>query len=115
MTARKAIRFIQSLDVPTGARAGKPLRLAPYQKEFLRGALAKGINIGVLSVARGGGKSALTAGVALAHLVGEVDPQPARECLIGARTRDQGRIVWDYVAGSSEERRVGKEGVVRGR
>lgn len=99
MTAAKAIRFIQSLEVPTGALAGKPLRLAPYQKQFLRGALAKGISIGVLSVARGGGKSALTAGVALAHLVGEVDPQPRRECLIGARTRDQGRIVWDYVAG----------------
>ena len=99
MTAAKAIRFIQSLEVPTGALAGKPLRLAPYQKQFLRGALAKDISIGVLSVARGGGKSALTAGVALAHLVGEVDPQPRRECLIGARTRDQGRVVWDYVAG----------------
>ncbi|MCT8999120.1 terminase large subunit domain-containing protein [Chelativorans intermedius] len=99
MTAAKAIRFIQSLEVPTGALAGKPLRLAPYQRQFLKGALAKGISIGVLSVARGGGKSALTAGVALAHLVGEVDPQPRRECLIGARTRDQGRIVWDYVAG----------------
>ena len=97
--AAKVIRFIEKLEVPTGALAGKRIRLAPYQKQFLHGALAKGVSVGVLSVARGGGKSALTAGVALAHLLGEVDPQPRRECLIGARTRDQGRIVWDYVAG----------------
>jgi phage terminase large subunit-like protein len=57
------------------------------------------VSIGVLSVARGGGKSALTAGVALGHLLGEIAPQPRRECLIGARTRDQGRICWDYCAG----------------
>lgn len=99
MTAAKAIRFIEKLEVPTGALAGKRIKLAPYQKQFLKGALAKGTSIGVLSVARGGGKSALTAGVALGHLVGEIDPQPRRECLIGARTRDQGRVVWDYVAG----------------
>jgi len=101
VTARKATRFIQSLRVPTGALAGKKLRLAPYQKQFLRGFLTKGVSIGVLSVARGGGKSALTAGVALGHLLGEIDPQPRRECLIGARTRDQGRICWDYCAGLS--------------
>ncbi|SKA28435.1 terminase large subunit domain-containing protein [Consotaella salsifontis] len=97
--ATRAIRFIEGLEVPTGALSGKPLKLAPYQKQFLRGALAKGISIGVLSVARGGGKSALTAGVALGHLLGEIDPQPRRECLVAARTRDQGRIVWDYVTG----------------
>ncbi|NWE53558.1 terminase [Brevundimonas sp. P7753] len=98
MTAA-AIRFIEGLEVPTGALCGKRLKLAPYQKRFLKGSLAKGITIGVLSVARGGGKSALTAGVALGHLLGEIDPQPRRECLIGARTRDQGRVVWDYVSG----------------
>jgi phage terminase large subunit-like protein len=95
------VKFIEGLRVPTGTLAGKKLRLAPYQKQFLKGSLAKDVSIGVLSVARGGGKSALTAGVALAHLLGKFDPQPRRECLIGARTRDQGRVVWDYVAGLS--------------
>ncbi len=99
MTAPKAIRFVQSLRVPTGALAGKRLRLAPYQRQFLRGFLAKGVSIGVLSVARGGGKSTLVSGLALGHLLGEIAPQPRRECLIGARTRDQGRICWDYCAG----------------
>jgi len=96
---RRAAKFIETLEVPTGTLAGKKLKLAPYQTQFLDGALADGVSIGVLSVARGGGKSALTAGVALGHLLGEIDPQPRRECLIGARTRDQGRIVWDYVSG----------------
>lgn len=98
MTA-KAVKFIQSLAVPTGDRAGKALRLAPFQRQFLKGALAKGVTIAALSVARGGGKSTLTGGIALGHLLGEIDPQPARECLVAARTRDQGRIVYDYVAG----------------
>lgn len=96
MTA-KAAKFIQSLRIPTGPKAGKPLRLAPYQRQFLKGSLAKGISIAALSVARGGGKSALTGGIALGHLLGEIDPQPARECLVAARTRDQGKIVFDYV------------------
>jgi phage terminase large subunit-like protein len=99
MAANAAIAFIERLDVPTGSLSGQRVTLAPYQKDFLRGALADDVSIGVLSVARGGGKSTLTAGVALAHILGEIDPQPRRECLIGARTRDQGRVVWDYVAG----------------
>jgi phage terminase large subunit-like protein len=98
----KAVKFIEKLKVPTGSRAGKALKLAPYQKSFLRGGLANGISVAALSVARGGGKSALTAGVALGHLLGEIDPQPRREALVGARTREQGRIVWDYVAGLAQ-------------
>jgi len=97
--AEKAIAFIESLTVPTGPLAGQPITLAPYQRRFLEGALAKGVTIGVLSVARGAGKSALTAGVALGHLLGEIDPQTRRECLVGARTRDQARVIWDYIAG----------------
>jgi phage terminase large subunit-like protein len=94
----KAAKFIQSLRVPTGPKAGKLIKLAPYQSQFLKGSLAKGTSIAALSVARGGGKSALTGGIALGHLLGEIDPQPARECLVAARTRDQGRIVYDYCA-----------------
>jgi len=95
----RAVKFLEKLAVPTGPMAGKKLRLAPYQKQFLAGALAPGVSGAALSVARGGGKSALTAGIALAHLLGEIDPQVRRECLAAARTRDQGRIVYDYVQG----------------
>jgi phage terminase large subunit-like protein len=95
----RAVKFMERLEVPTGPMAGKKLRLAPYQKAFLAGSLADGISGAALSVARGGGKSALTAGIALGHLLGEIDPQVRRECLAAARTRDQGRIIYDYVAG----------------
>lgn len=101
MTAARAIRFIEGLRVPTGALAGKRIKLAPYQKGFIRGTFAKGTTIGVQSVGRGNGKSTLSGGIGLGHLLGEIDPQPRRECLVGARTRDQARIIWDYVAGLS--------------
>ena len=54
---------------------------------------------GVLSIGRGNAKTALSAGVALGALLGEWDRQPRREMLIAARTRDQARIAWDFVAG----------------
>jgi phage terminase large subunit-like protein len=95
----KAVQFIEKLEVPTGPLAGQKLRLAPFQRAFLAGALADGVSGAALSVARGGGKSALTAGIALGHLLGEIDPQARRECLVAARTRDQGRIVYDYLQG----------------
>jgi phage terminase large subunit-like protein len=76
----KAVKFIQSLRVPTGPRSGKLIRLAPFQRQFLKG-------------------STLSGGIGLGHLIGEIDPQVKRECLVAARTRDQGRIVYDYVAG----------------
>ncbi len=89
--------FIESLRVPTGPKTGELIALAPFQKRFLRGALARGITTAVLSVARGAGKSTITGGIGLGHLVGEIDPQPAREVLVAARNRDQARIVYEYV------------------
>ncbi|MEM9578252.1 MAG: terminase TerL endonuclease subunit [Pseudomonadota bacterium] len=53
----------------------------------------------VLSIGRGNGKSAITAGLALGGLVGVWDRQPRREIIAAARTRDQGRIIWDFVSG----------------
>ena len=35
----KAIRFLQTLHVPEGPLAGNPLKLAPFQKRFVKGAL----------------------------------------------------------------------------
>ncbi len=97
--AQKAIRFLETLTIPEGAAAGKKLVLAPFQKKFVKGALAKGVNVAVLSIGRGNAKTALSAGLALGALIGEWDRQPRREILIAARTRDQARIAWDFVAG----------------
>ena len=94
--ATKAIRFFESLTIPTGPKAGKPMKLAPYQKRFIRGAFDPDIRVAVLSVARGNAKSATTGAIAAAELFGLFDDQPRREILLAAGKRDQAEIVWTY-------------------
>lgn len=95
----KAIRFLETLSIPEGPKAGQPVKVAPFQKQFVRGALADGVNVACLSIGRGNGKSALSAGIALGAVMGVWDRQPRREVLIAARTRDQARIAFDFVVG----------------
>lgn len=93
------MQFMQCLAVPEGPNAGKPVVLAPFQRQFIEGALAEDTANAILSIGRGNGKSAITAGLALGGLIGVWDRQPRREIIAAARTRDQGRIIWDFVAG----------------
>jgi phage terminase large subunit-like protein len=95
----KAIRFLETLAIPEGPKAGELIKLAPFQKQFVKGALADGVNVAVLSIGRGNAKTALSAGIALGSVMGEWDKQPRREILIAARTRDQARIAFDFVVG----------------
>jgi len=95
----KAIRFLESLSIPEGPKAGDKIKLAPFQKKFVRGALTDGVNVAVLSIGRGNAKTALSAGIALGAVMGKWDRQPRREILIAARTRDQARIAFDFVVG----------------
>jgi phage terminase large subunit-like protein len=97
--AERAIHFLHGLSIPEGPNAGKPIQLAPFQRRFIEGALAGETAAAILSIGRGNGKSAITAGLALGGLVGIWDRQPRREIIAAARTRDQGRIIWDFVAG----------------
>ena len=97
--AELAVTFLQSLKIPEGPNAGKPVSLAPFQRAFVEGALADGIAAAVLSIGRGNAKTALSAGIALGGLVGAWDRQPRREILIAARTRDQAKIAWTFAAG----------------
>lgn len=96
--AEKAVSFLQSLEVCEGPRAGRKLKLAPFQVEFIKNALAKETAVACLSVARGSGKSALSAGLALGALVGAFDTQPRRSVIIAARTRDQAAVAWGFAA-----------------
>lgn len=97
--AERAMRFMQGLDIPEGPNAGKPVDLAPFQRQFIEGALAETTSNAILSIGRGNGKSAITAGLALGGLIGVWDNQRRREIIAAARTRDQGRIIWDFVSG----------------
>ncbi|MEO1107230.1 MAG: terminase TerL endonuclease subunit [Pseudomonadota bacterium] len=97
--AERAMQFMHGLRIPEGPNSGKPVSLAPFQSKFITGAMADDTANAVLSIGRGNGKSAITAGLALGGLIGVWDRQPRREIIAAARTRDQGRIIWDFVAG----------------
>jgi phage terminase large subunit-like protein len=64
--AERAIRFIETYCKPAkGTGHGETLRLAPFQKRFLRQALRPGVDIGVLATPRGNGKSSLGGALAV--------------------------------------------------
>lgn len=94
--AERATAFLQRLRIAEGPLAGRRIRLAPFQAEFVAGGLAPDIATAVLSVGRGNAKSALSAGVALGALLGEWDQQPRRDVVIAGRTRDQARVAWAF-------------------
>jgi len=100
----KIIAFAHSLVVPDGKFVGKPLRLRPFQLEFIRDVYNPRHEDGrrkrrqaVLSIARRGGKTLLAALIILVHLVG---PQKRRNSTIvsGATTRKQASIVFRQAA-----------------
>lgn len=100
--ASAALRFLPKLIVPEGRAAGKRLKLARYQKDFVRGAFAKDVAAGCLSIGRGNAKTALSAGIALGHLMGEIAPQPKREIIFAARNRDQAKTAFGFLVGFIE-------------
>lgn len=100
--AMAALRFLPKLIVPEGRTAGKRLKLASYQKDFVRGAFAKDVGVGLLSIGRGNAKTALSAGISLGHLMGEIAPQPKREIIFAARNRDQAKIAFGFLVGFIE-------------
>ena len=100
--ATAALRFLSRLTVPEGRKAGKPMRLASFQKDFVRGAFAKDTAVALLSIGRGNAKTALSAGLALGHLIGEIACQPKREILFCARNRDQAKSAFNFLVGFIE-------------
>jgi phage terminase large subunit-like protein len=100
----KIVAFAHSLVVPDGKFVGRPLRLRPFQLEFIRDVYNPRHPDGrrkrrqaVLSIARRGGKTLLAALIILVHLVG---PQKRRNSTIvsGATTRKQASIVFRQAA-----------------
>lgn len=61
-----AIRWIETYcRLPKGHGAGEPMRLARWQKRWLRKVLRRGVNSAALSIPRGNGKSTFLAALAL--------------------------------------------------
>ncbi len=95
--SQKIIEFIEKYcKVPEGDLVGQPLRLAPFQKKFIRAVYDnKAITRrAYLSIARKNAKSALIACLVLVHTVG---PESVQNSQIGsgARSREQASIIFD--------------------
>ncbi len=100
--AATVIEYLGTLKVPEGPKAGQPLKLAEYQRAFIRGAFEPGVMVACLSIGRGNAKTALAAGVALGSVMGVWDTQPHREIILAARNRDQARTAFQFVVGFIE-------------
>lgn len=98
--ADRVIEFITKFcRVPEGAHVGQPLKLAPFQKKFIRDVYSNphGTRRAYLAIARKNGKSGLIACLLLAHLAGP-EKRLNAQIVSGARSRDQAALVFNLAA-----------------
>ncbi len=92
----RVCQFIEQFcPVPEGKFVGQPMKLMPFQRKFILEVYdnPKGTSRAYLSVARKNGKSALIAGILLAHIAGPEARQNS-QIISGARSRDQASLVF---------------------
>ena len=99
----KVLAFLRELPVVSGLKAGERLELVAFQEQFVRGVYGpidpagrRQVRLAALSVARGNGKSALLAGLSLAHLLGPM-AEPYGECYAAALDREQAGVLFNMV------------------
>ena len=97
MTRGEAVcAFIERFCVvPEGKLVGQQIKLMKFQRKFICDIYdnPKGTSRAYLSVARKNGKSALIAGILLAHLVGP-EAKVNSQIISGARSREQASLVF---------------------
>jgi len=99
-TGQQVCNFIEKYcRVPEGALMGKPIKLAPFQREFIAAVYdnPRKTRRAYLSIARKNGKTALIACLLIAHLVGPVAVENS-QIISGARSRDQAALVFDLAS-----------------
>lgn len=92
----RVIAFIEAfLRIPEGEHVGQPMRLEPFQRKFITDIYDNrhGTRRAYLSIARKNGKSALIAGILLAHIVGP-EAKLNTQIVSGAMSRDQAALVF---------------------
>ena len=93
---QKVCQFIEQFcPVPEVKFVCQPMKLMPFQRKFILDVYdnPKGTSRAYLSVARKNGKSALIAGILLAHIAGPEARQNS-QIISGARSRDQASLVF---------------------
>ncbi|WP_201451933.1 terminase large subunit [Rhodovarius lipocyclicus] len=95
----RLIRWIEGLNVTSGALAGQPLVMRQWQREILHELYATGpdgrriVRTGVISMGRKNGKTGLAGALALAHLCGP-EAVPRGQVLSAAADRGQASLVY---------------------
>ena len=81
---------------PSGDSVGDPLKLLPFQRRFIVEIYDNpyGTRRAYLSIARKNGKTALIAGIVLAHVCGP-EARQNTQIVSGANSRDQAAVVYD--------------------
>ena len=98
--ADRICQFIESYClVPEGALVGTPIVLAKFQKDFIYEVYdnPNKTRRGILSMARKNGKTALTAALLLAHIIGPEAKQNS-QIVSGALSRDQAALVFNLAS-----------------
>lgn len=97
--AERVIAFVESLPITKGFGAGERVQLLPFQRDWIEAIYAtdeagrRRVRTGLLSVARGQGKTVLAALLCLCHLVGP-EAEQRGECYSAAATRDQAALIF---------------------
>lgn len=100
--AERVILFIESLPCTKGFGSGEPIKLLPFQRDWITAICAEGsdglriVRTAVLSAGRGNGKTVLIAGLCLAALVGPLAEARA-EVYSAAATRDQAALIFNEI------------------
>jgi phage terminase large subunit-like protein len=98
--AERVIAFIERhCPTPDGAHVGKPIKLDAFQRRFITAIYDNphGTRRALLSLARKNGKTALIAGLLLAHLVGP-EAKLNSQLVSGAMSRDQAALVFNLAS-----------------
>lgn len=91
----RIIEFIEGLEIAQGRHAGKKFKVLPWQRKFIRGAFSQDDDA-ALTIARGGGKTTLMAGIALATVVGPL-MKPNADCIVVASSLEQARLLFRHL------------------
>lgn len=93
----KVCAFIETYcKAPEGDLIGQPIKLLPFQRDFILAVYdnPRGTSTGILSIGRKNGKTALIAGILLAHLVGPEAVQNS-QIVSGAMSKEQAAILFE--------------------
>ena len=93
--ARRVLEGLPALKISQGAGFGGGLRVLPWERRFVRGALAPGVRTAALSIGRGNGKSTFCAALGVAAMVGPLKSWRA-DIVVTASSYAQAKIIFQH-------------------